>query len=62
MQHLTTDQLTAYKSESFEKKEFQEMGRHLLTCEKCRNLLPSSTVKEFLRVIWRKGKATKEQQ
>ena len=45
--HLTQFELSAYHSDSLEKNERHEIGKHLLTCAECRKLLPMPSIERF---------------
>lgn len=49
--HLTPVQLSAYHNCSLEKKELNEIGRHLLMCPDCRKRLPLPSVEQFWSAI-----------
>lgn len=49
--HLTEYELSAYHSCSLEKKELNEIGRHLLMCADCRKMLPLPSVEKFWAAI-----------
>lgn len=49
--HLTQFELSAYHSESLEKNERHEIGKHLLHCAECRKLLPMPSVERFWAAI-----------
>lgn len=50
-QHLTKNQILAYSDDSLNEFESQEIGRHLLNCEICRQSLPIPTVEQFWSAI-----------
>ena len=47
IEHLNKSQITGYYSGAFADGESREIGRHLLRCSICRDLLPSPTFKDF---------------
>lgn len=49
--HLTQIELVAYHSDSLEKNERHEIGKHLLNCAECRKLLPMPSVEKFWAAI-----------
>ena len=49
--HLTKEQIAGYAARSLDREEKQEVGRHLLQCEHCRNLMPAPTVEQFWSAI-----------
>lgn len=49
--HLTQFELSAYHSDSLEKNERHEIGKHLLNCAECRKLLPMPSVERFWAAI-----------
>lgn len=49
--HLTPFQLSAYHNCSLEKKELNEIGKHLLMCPDCRKRLPLPSVEKFWSAI-----------
>lgn len=49
--HLTQFELIAYHSDSLEKNERHEIGKHLLNCAECRKLLPMPSVERFWAAV-----------
>lgn len=49
--HLTQFELIAYHSDSLEKNERHEIGKHLLNCAECRKRLPMPSVERFWTAI-----------
>ena len=49
--HLTQYELIAYHSDSLEKNERHEIGKHLLNCAECRKLLPMPSVERFWSAV-----------
>ena len=49
--HLTQFELIAYHSDSLEKNERHEIGRHLLNCAECRKLLPMPSIERFWTAV-----------
>lgn len=49
--HLTQFELIAYHSDSLEKTERHEIGKHLLNCAECRKRLPMPSVEKFWAAI-----------
>lgn len=49
--HLSNSELLAYSSGSLEKSESQTLGRHLLNCAECRNLLPMPSAERFRAIV-----------
>ena len=47
IEHLNKSQITGYYSGAFGDGELREIGRHLLRCSVCRDLLPSPAFKDF---------------
>ena len=47
IEHLNKSQITGYYSGAFTDGELREIGRHLLRCSVCRDLLPSPAFKDF---------------
>ncbi|HRH41598.1 MAG TPA: hypothetical protein PKY82_08145 [Pyrinomonadaceae bacterium] len=45
--HLTQEQIKAYHTDQLSEAESNELGRHLLTCEICRDELPIPSVEQF---------------
>lgn len=52
VKHLTEEQLSGYASDSLDVSKANEVGRHLLQCENCRNLLPAPTPQQFLSALF----------
>lgn len=46
-EHLTKEQIAGYAADSLAHEEKREIGRHLLQCADCRNLLPVPTTEQF---------------
>lgn len=49
--HLSQSELLAYSLGSLEKGESQTLGRHLLNCAECRNLLPMPSAERFWAIV-----------
>lgn len=49
--HLSQSELSAYSLGSLEKGESQTLGRHLLNCAECRNLLPMPSAERFWAIV-----------
>jgi len=47
VEHLTKEQLAGYATRSLAQTETHEIGKHLLQCADCRNLLPAPTPEQF---------------
>ncbi|MGI8542938.1 MAG: zf-HC2 domain-containing protein, partial [Aridibacter sp.] len=45
--HLTQEQIAGYTANSLDHEEKRVVGRHLLQCENCRNLMPAPTHEQF---------------
>lgn len=56
VKHLTEEQLSGYASDSLDVSKANEVGRHLLQCENCRNLLPAPTPQQFLSALFSETK------
>lgn len=52
VKHLTEEQLSGYASNSLDVSKANEVGRHLLQCENCRNLFPAPTPQQFLSALF----------
>lgn len=51
VKHLTENQLHSYAAGSLEKGERSEIGRHLLCCAACRDLLPLPTPQRLFAIL-----------
>lgn len=49
--HLTKEQIAGYAAHSLDHEEKQVVGRHLLQCENCRNLMPAPTTEQLWSAI-----------
>lgn len=49
--HLSQSELLGYSLGSLEKGESQTLGKHLLHCAECRNLLPMPSVERFSAIV-----------
>lgn len=49
--HLTQIELVAYHSDSLEKNERHEIGKHLLNCAECRKRLPMPSIERFWAAV-----------
>ena len=49
--HLSQSELLAYSLGSLEKGESQTLGKHLLNCAECRELLPMPSVERFSAIV-----------
>lgn len=51
IKHLTQHEILAFANDSLAQCEANEIGRHLLQCERCRKLLPLPSVEQFWAAI-----------